>query len=151
MTVMAAARRAFDLPFAHDNPNAFVISTDRPECFIVKTPQASLEVICSGRPYRENLPGVLDRAGDWPGIRPIRQHQAWIAVDLIQDQTHAGLEDSFRYIAKLLAELAQDDCLGLFCPSTGQIVPYSAELLPLLRSFHPLDALKPSGDAKARG
>jgi uncharacterized protein YegJ (DUF2314 family) len=83
-------------------------------------------------------------AGDVNELRirhALETHTAWLSVDLLafSDETRERSE-AYPAIAKLFVELLDDDCIAVFAPETGSILPYEAELAEKLRGPNPLAA-----------
>jgi uncharacterized protein YegJ (DUF2314 family) len=82
----------------------------------------------------------------------IAEHAAWIAVDVLHwwDAGDA-LAGSYRLIARLLAEIADDNVLAVIDPDARRVFAYDPELEAKLRSDDPLAALRRGGYAPVIG
>jgi uncharacterized protein YegJ (DUF2314 family) len=94
-------------------------------------------------PYFEDVDEVAESVPELRARRAIQQHQAWLSVDLLHwfeegqlDQAHA-----YRLIGRLLAELADDNCLAVMIPAEGLVFAYDPETEVKLRSEDPQTAL----------
>ncbi|WP_221306256.1 DUF2314 domain-containing protein [Prosthecobacter vanneervenii] len=73
----------------------------------------------------------------------IREHSAWLAVDLMQvKDTEVGQDEAYRLIGKAVSALADDDVMAIFCPQHRFFNLWSPELEKLLCGDSPLDALR---------
>ncbi|MCA9103344.1 MAG: DUF2314 domain-containing protein [Planctomycetales bacterium] len=53
--------------------------------------------------------------------------------------TPAELDEAYRWMGRLIAELADSDCVAIFSPATDQMSVFDAEIEDQLRRKHPLD------------
>jgi uncharacterized protein YegJ (DUF2314 family) len=102
-----------------------------------------------------------EAAGKVPNLRfaeIIRDHTAWLAVDLVQvKDTELVQDEAYRLIGKAISTLADDDVMAILCPQHHFFNLWSAELEKILCGDSPLDALReevkapvigvPDGDA----
>ncbi len=73
----------------------------------------------------------------------IREHSAWLAVDLMQvKDTEVGQDEAYRLIGKAVSALADDDVMAILCPQHRFFNLWSPELEKLLCGDSPLDALR---------
>jgi uncharacterized protein YegJ (DUF2314 family) len=97
----------------------------------------------------------FDEPSDYEHVRELRlrkaieQHRDWFSVDvlfgdeaLVRGQNSRLLEDAYRSIGRLVAELADESCLALYCPATGEINLYDPALESHLRGDDPLSVLR---------
>lgn len=88
----------------------------------------------------------------------IREHSAWLAVDLMQvKDPQIDHDEAYRLIGKAVAALADDDVMAILCPQHRFFNLWSPELEKMLCGESPLDALReevkapvigvPDGDA----
>jgi uncharacterized protein YegJ (DUF2314 family) len=81
-------------------------------------------------------------AADMPELRRrkvLSDHKAWMSVDgmsIKAPENRARLE---RLAALLVAELLDDDCLGIFQPSTSRLVPVDDTIRDRLRGSNPAE------------
>jgi uncharacterized protein YegJ (DUF2314 family) len=142
--VRSAAEAAFGRSIGEGDVDAAyaVIPTERPGCFVVKTPEVILGLGSVDGTYVEDIGEAAERLRDFRCKKAIQEHRAWLAVDQIGDPPAGGAAVSYACIGKLLAELASDDCLALYCPETAQMNSYAPDLLPLLWGPNPLAAFE---------
>ncbi|MBN8421992.1 MAG: DUF2314 domain-containing protein [Verrucomicrobia bacterium] len=85
-------------------------------------------------------------AGNVPNLRfaeIIREHSAWLAVDLMQvNDTKLDQDEAYRMIGKAVSMLADDDVMAILCPQHRFFNLWSPELETMLCGDSPLDALK---------
>ncbi len=73
----------------------------------------------------------------------IRDHSAWLAVDLMQvSDVKIDQDEAYRLIGKAVAMLADDDVMAILCPQHHFFNLWSPELEKMLCGDSPLDALK---------
>lgn len=88
----------------------------------------------------------------------IREHSAWLAVDLMQVSDNSlDQDEAYRMIGKAVSALADDDVMAILCPQYHFFNLWSPELEKMLCGDSPLDALReevkapvfgvPDGDA----
>lgn len=90
------------------------------------------------------LPDADLRPGSVIDVRVRRvseEHVAWISIDLLYAPGDADARDAYRLIAPLMAELVEEDLLGVHRPETGAIVPRTPALVPALRGSDPAAAI----------
>jgi hypothetical protein len=94
-------------------------------------------------PYVEDLAKVAEQITELRTRQAILAHRSWIAVDVMHwFGEGSGIEESYRLIARLLAELADDNVLAIVDPDANQIFCYDPETEQKLRSDNPLAALR---------
>lgn len=84
-------------------------------------------------------------AEDCPELRlrkVIREHRAWLSVDLLRVGNLPDRTTAYRQIAHLVAELAGDDCLAVYCPESGHLNLFDNSLIDELRSENPLEVFQ---------
>ncbi len=73
----------------------------------------------------------------------IRDHSAWLAVDLMQvSDSKLDQDEAYRLIGKAVAMLADDDVMAILCPQHRFFNLWSPELEKMLCGDSPLDALQ---------
>jgi len=73
----------------------------------------------------------------------IRDHNAWLAVDLMQvSDSKIEQDEAYRLIGKAVSMLADDDVMAILCPQHHFFNLWSPELEKILCGDSPLDALK---------
>jgi uncharacterized protein YegJ (DUF2314 family) len=93
--------------------------------------------------YVEDPEAVAEKIVDMRLQHILRTHQAWVAVDLMEvGEEIPSEEKAYTYIGQLLAELVDENCLGVYCPQTQRMNAYTPELVEKLRGPNPLEDLK---------
>lgn len=96
-------------------------------------------------PYFEDIDEVADEVPEMRVRAAVEQHRAWASVDLVHwfgDEGEDGRRDAYRLIARLLAEIADDNCLAVIDPGASAIFAYDPETEQKLRSDDPLESLR---------
>jgi uncharacterized protein YegJ (DUF2314 family) len=179
------ARRALKLDDAIGLDDDRLVIGDSPT-FLVCGDRFTFLVNNYAEPYVENLDAVGEQIEDMRLRKAVRDHRAWISVDLVSvefvrggqsdeqetsdddtgddifaektgteqrestlygtlsrkdsgDIHPAELDEAYQWMGRLIAELADSDCLAIFSPTTDQLNIYDAALEDQLRSKHPLD------------
>jgi uncharacterized protein YegJ (DUF2314 family) len=151
--LQAAAERAFKTEFNGKNPEMTVEATERQGLFVVRIPNVFLGVASLTGSYvdKDKRAGTAEALRTFRLKKAIQDHKAWLAVDFVEEHSQCEKAIAYRHIGKLIAELANDDCLALYCVETGQMNSYEPDLLPILRGENPLAALtQPREDRVAR-
>lgn len=121
-----------------DNHQRYVVGES--PLFAVQSPEAFFVVHNVARQYFNDTQAAAKDAKELRLQTAIETHQAWLAVDLISvHDEKAARESVYPQIAKLIAELAGDDCLAIFQPETGKINVWDASLEEKLRGPNPLE------------
>ena len=108
--------------------------------FAVQSPEAFFVVHNFARQYFDDTPAAAADAKELRLRKAIEDHQAWLAVDLISlHDEKAAPESVYPQIAKLIAELAGDDCVAILQPETSKINVWDASLEEKLRGPNPLE------------
>lgn len=114
--------------------------------FICSSDNAFLLIHNFDVPYFDEPEEVADEVRELRVRNAILQHQAWLSVDFISGwddkPPEKRIEDAYRWIAKLLAEIADENCLAIVDPDAGQVFVYDPETEEKLRSENPLAALR---------
>lgn len=95
-------------------------------------------------PYFDDSDAVADSVREIRVSQAIEQHRAWVAVDIVQwfgDDSAEDKRQAYRLIARLLAELADENCLAIVDPTDGRVFLYDPTTEEKLRSDDPLAAL----------
>jgi uncharacterized protein YegJ (DUF2314 family) len=125
-----------------DEPVRSVVGGAMPHFFCFHPP-AFFTIHCFDEPYFDDPEDVAESVPELRAQQAIAQHKAWISVDLIHwmgeddDRTEA-----YRLIGRLLAELADENCLAVLDPGEGRIFVYDPETERKLRSDNPLRELQ---------
>jgi uncharacterized protein YegJ (DUF2314 family) len=116
----------------------FVISV--PPSFIAKIDGVAFLINNVSKPY-------VTAAGQMSlGIHKLRlrtalaEHQAWLSVEILHPQ--AATPENYRIVGRVLAGLIGIECLALFHPPSGKLVPSRLdETVALLRSEDPITSV----------
>jgi len=95
-------------------------------------------------PYFDDPDAVAESVREIRVSQAIEQHRAWVAVDIVQwfgEDDATGRRLGYRMIARLLAELADENCLAVVEPIDGRVFLYDPTTEEKLRSEDPLEAL----------
>lgn len=93
-------------------------------------------------PYMSNPEEAAEDIKDIRLADVISKHRAWYAVDLMRvGEDVPSPEQAYPYIGQLLAELVDDNCLGVYCPESERLNVNSPELVEKLRGPNPLEEL----------
>jgi uncharacterized protein YegJ (DUF2314 family) len=138
--VAALAESALGGRFRDDQPDAAdrYVAGHEPS-FVIKYGDHFILINTFPRPYMDDPNEAAGEIGELRLRKAVRDHEAWVSVDLLGECKDAELPDVYRTLGKLAAELIDDDCLALFAPATGQLVVYDPEMLDALRGPDPLD------------
>jgi len=95
-------------------------------------------------PYFDDAEEVAQAVGEMRVRQAIKEHRAWVSVDLLHwfGEEEGNEEQAYRMIARLLAELADDNCLAVIDPAEGRVFAYDPETEAKLRSDNPLEGLR---------
>lgn len=133
------ASEVFGEPFTSDNDDAtdnFVAGTE--PSFIFKYGDHFFLINSFDRPYLDD-PEAADSIVELRLRKAVREHCAWLSVDLLGNCRQSELPHVYRTIGKLVAELADDECVAIFAPATGQISVFDDETRERLRRQNPLE------------
>ncbi|MEW6304265.1 MAG: DUF2314 domain-containing protein [Verrucomicrobiota bacterium] len=116
--------------------------------FIVGTREAMFLIHNHPRQYFDDTETVVEELREARMRKAVAEHQAWLSVDLLRPLDESRAPESFYpQIARLVAELAGPDCLGLFQPHTSRFNPWDESLAEKLRGAAPLSAVSEYSDA----
>lgn len=115
----------------------------RPSMYRIGVDGRTFGLINAGKPYLDNQQAAAGKIQDLRARKVIAEHKAWLAIDALGDiSDDAARKEAYRTIGKLIASLADEDCLGVFAPETKQLIWYSPAVIEKLKGENPLDALK---------
>lgn len=151
-TIRACVSNAVGVEFDVSDPDSehFVIQFTPPESkgtaaehishFMVRIPQGLFAVLVSDRPYIENpAQFAKDSIRDKRLRQAVESHQAWLSVDLMDDQSDIErVADAYGTIGKIVASLAGPDCLAVYCPELQRCNEFDPALIESLASSDPL-------------
>ncbi|MCH5376934.1 MAG: DUF2314 domain-containing protein, partial [Planctomycetes bacterium] len=97
-----------------------------------------------GQPYFDDTQAVAESVREMRVRQAIELHRAWVSVDVVQwfgDNDEKGKEQAYRMIGRLLAELADENCLAVVEPFEARVFAWDPTTEDKLRSENPLEAL----------
>ncbi|MBI1903522.1 MAG: DUF2314 domain-containing protein [Planctomycetia bacterium] len=131
-----------------DGPGAPAFVLGESPYFLVRCRSTLYAVHNGDAPYFEE-PADYEHVRELRLRKAIEQHRGWFSIDVLSGDEalvcgrDAGLlEDAYRSIGRLVAELADETCLALYCPATGEINLYDPALESHLRGDDPLSVLR---------
>jgi uncharacterized protein YegJ (DUF2314 family) len=96
-------------------------------------------------PYFGDSDAVAESVREVRVRQAIEQHRAWVAVDVVkwfEDDEETGILLAYRLIARLLAELVDENCLAVVEPDEGSVFLCDPTTEEKLRSENPIEALQ---------
>lgn len=97
-------------------------------------------IMSVNRQYFDDSDNLADKISFLQLKNAISQHKAWFAIDLINAMGPMNIKEIYQIIGKLIAGIASDDCLAIYCPDGNKINIYSADIKGILASENPLEA-----------
>lgn len=94
------------------------------------------------QPYFDEPDKAAEECSELRLQKIIREHAAWLSVDLLRAGRLPDRSTAYRQIARLVAELAGEDCLAVYCPENGHLNLFDNSLIDELRSEDPLDVFQ---------
>ncbi len=108
------------------------------ENFMVRIPQGVYSVMVSHRPYIANPSQFArDSIRDKRLRTAVERHQAWISVDLMDDEVEDN-DVAYDTIGKLIGSMAGPDCLAIYCPEIQRCNEFEPSQIETLMSGSPL-------------
>lgn len=139
--VRRAAAKAFQCQFDPDDPQAQDFVVGKPPTFMIQH-QGNLFLVHNfNRPYVDDPEAAAREAANRRDQQVLREHRAWLSVDFLAPDDKPDLKKVYPMLGRMAAELADADCLAVFCPATGRLTPDNGAVQDLLRSPDPLKAL----------
>ena len=139
------AREVFGGHFAatqDDSLDQFLVGEE--PSFMLKLGDRFFLVNCFDKPYLEDPEEAAEGISELRLRKAVREHTAWLSVDLLGECSALERPQIYRTIGKLTAALADDDCVAVFSPATSQLVVFDAEMCQDLRGENPLDLFEAS-------
>ena len=143
----AAIHQAVERAWGIDLSNSVTAHiVNKPPICIVKFDQTVLILSSGSKPYcpEEYLQEALDQFPEEGQKAVARDHRAFLTIDLLNPKrpTRSQKESCYQQMARLAAELVDDNCMGVYVPEIGLMRPYDGQLTEDLRSDRPLRALR---------
>lgn len=139
-TLAEIATDTLGVTFCDDDQEAtdnFV--TGSPPSFVVKHGEHYFLINTFPRPYMDDPERAAHSIPELRTRKVIREHSAWLSVDLLGDFLPRDLPRLYRIIGKLTSALADEDCLAVFAPATSQIAVFDERTCAKLQGENPLD------------
>lgn len=106
---------------------------------MVRSPQGMWTLHNRPGTYFDDM-SATERIPDLRLRKAVKEHEAWLAVDLMHSfDENLSPDLYYPYIFRLVLELADEDTLVIFRPETGQINIWSEEVANSLGSADPLE------------
>ena len=112
--------------------------------FVLKYGQTFFLINTFPRPYMDDPDRAAESIPELRLRKVIREHTAWLSVDLLGEPCQSNLAQTYRVIGKLTSALADEDCLAVFAPATGQIAVFDEDTREKLLGHNPLDVFDSS-------
>jgi len=127
-------------------PSSSFLAGEPPHFFCFHPP-ALFAIHAVDECYFEDVQEVAESIPELRTRQAVLEHGAWVSVDLLQwldDDVpiEAQERQAYRLIARLLAELADDNCLAVIDPGHSRIFAYDPETEAKLSSEDPLAELR---------
>jgi uncharacterized protein YegJ (DUF2314 family) len=112
---------------------------DAVQKFLFRVGGRTFSLLGCALPYMKKPEKFARRIVDRRLREAIEAHRAWMAIDAM-DEMHTDWDKTLAYrsIGRLMAELAGEDCLAIYCPELGRCNEFDASLLEALRGDNPL-------------
>ncbi|HYG75346.1 MAG TPA: DUF2314 domain-containing protein [Planctomycetota bacterium] len=131
------AEKAWNCEFpAGENATEFVVGT--PPALIIKYRDFMFLVNVFPMPYLKDKEKAAEQIAELRLKHHFLEHTAWWSVDLLGEHTEEQIKEGFTYIGRLVAELADSNCLLLYSPTNQYMNVYTPEMQEKLRGPDPL-------------
>ncbi|MGE0825263.1 MAG: DUF2314 domain-containing protein [Candidatus Binatia bacterium] len=147
--IRQAVASALGVHCERDNTAAtnYVIAT--PPSFVVHVEGCEFLVNSVSDPYIDPSQNIPDNIPNLRLQQVIRDHHAWLSVDALHTPPNATADHVYRCIGRVIAALAADDCVGIYCPATNQLNVWRESLIEHLCGPNPLQAVAEPVDVPA--
>ncbi len=138
-------RRAFDIDLSNVAPDStnFIVGGDDLPTRVVQFHGNVLMVNNLPMPYFDDKEAAAADVLDLRLRKAVAEHEAWLSVDVLFPPEDG--KDPYLAIGKLLAELADEDCLAILAPALGRMASWEPTAEAVLRGPSPLDAVTSPG------
>jgi uncharacterized protein YegJ (DUF2314 family) len=134
------AGKALDYDFTNASGEAQNFVTGHLPTFFLKFRGEIFLIHSFPIPYVDNADKAGAEIQELRTRKAVSEHKAWLSVDYMQlGQESVDLKAAYQTIGKLIAELADENCLAITSPATGRINVYDPELNEKLRGPNPLE------------
>ncbi len=138
----SAVERAWGVRFPVEPADAVDFVVGDPPMFMVRHSGRMFVVHDQARPYFDDSAAAAQQVRELRTRKAVADHQAWLSMDRMLDQTCGDAEADQRLICRVMAELADDDFLALFDPAGGRVVVFDEQVRQTLRGEDPMSALR---------
>jgi uncharacterized protein YegJ (DUF2314 family) len=133
-----AINKALGLKLVHGKEDATDFVVGESPAFVSRIKDHTFLVNNFAVPYFDKPDEVAEEVPELRRRKAVADHKAWLSMDLLMagedsPPDAATLREIYGVIGKVIAELADDDCLALFAPEQSFLIPYSQDLLDRLR------------------
>lgn len=116
-----------------DETDGFVLGES--PLFVIRSGEDMFLVHNHDSPYWEGKDELAESVGELRLRKAIADHQAWLSVDAIGQETeHVDMDAIYNKIGKLIVALSDPESLAVFCPDSNDINVWSDELAERLES-----------------
>jgi uncharacterized protein YegJ (DUF2314 family) len=135
LELRGAVERAWNVTLGDDSePNNFVVMNGPVR--LVQVKGHFFNVLSAARPYIEKREAFASKLRDLRVKAAVLEHSAWMSVDYHgSGASRLSKDDKYAATAKLVAELLDDDCLGICLPDEDVVIGNNIELKQVLREF----------------
>jgi uncharacterized protein YegJ (DUF2314 family) len=140
--LMRLVRHAWGTGSAASQPVGWTILGAAPS-FVVKAGGRSYLVNSFALPYFPDPQQAAAEVGELRLKKIVSEHRGWISVDLLNGE--GDRDEAYRWIGKLIAELAGKDCLAIYAPALSRLNVYDSRMRPVLRGDRPLELFERPG------
>jgi uncharacterized protein YegJ (DUF2314 family) len=121
--------QAWDAELEAGDPQAAEFVVGQSPSFVIQFRNRHFLVNNFARTYVEDMQTAIREIKEVRLRRAFEEHRAWLSVDLLGEcHDPCDVEEIYGLIGKLTAAMADDDCVALYAPQTGQMIPYDASL-----------------------
>jgi uncharacterized protein YegJ (DUF2314 family) len=119
-----------------------IIVTESPTSFIRVEGQVYM-IHRFSRIYVDDVDQAVAETPDPVGKQAIREHKAWCSIDLNWPQNPGGKEKAgfYKRMLRIAAELLNSDCLAIYLPETGKLIPVDDGTKSVLQGDNAFDEL----------
>jgi len=132
------AAGALGVEFDSEDPDATDFVVGEPPTFVVKLGERIYLVHDLDLPYFDDPEEVAEQMGEVRLAEAVRRHSACVMVALGAEAEDVAGESAYGPVGKMAAALADEGCLAVYCPQTGEIVAWRPELRAALAGPDPL-------------
>lgn len=138
------AERALEVEFDDsEDPENFVVMVRDDVNYMIRARGEMFLVNNYPRPYVDDVKQAGDEIQELRLRQAILEHRAWLSVDRFGSPSLSDAE-AFHWIGRLVAELLDEDCSAIFCPTNHRGCVREAEHEEILRGPDPLQIFRTS-------